>query len=371
MKEKAKPDLSPAQLRKLGTMFLMRRFPKQVQSDVLSDGQVAKSAGLIITHPIKLAEGHTFERKLIFGALRKLADKRKVPTSLPSVSRARVKVRLSAKGNDGFIRIGKADIRVPNAMLLTSSIGRRKSTLATCLRKHTLDLEQLDKLERLVAKRTLSDDDFVAIGGILAASPESFADALRERAKTGRLDKADFLPDATVYWSNLVASRKTSETLPDYLANELAIRQKALLLADPVAGLDMVSLSFGAPELVPLATLKQVEADDLVRAIEHLFEIGDPFAIAGAFAICAEWVQSDPRFAALGDKALECLFKDPERLLLQFATYGAAFVIATAYLSEHEVFQREAVFWRRVAAATHAAVVARTLVRQVTRASPC
>jgi hypothetical protein len=45
-------------------------------------------------------------------------------------------------------------------------------------------------------------------------------------------------------------------TSPEYLAAEFAAHQSALLLADPVAGLDIISLSFGAPEIVPVAALR-------------------------------------------------------------------------------------------------------------------
>jgi hypothetical protein len=50
-----------------------------------------------------------------------------------------------------------------------------------------------------------------------------------------------------------------------------------------------------------------------------------------------------------------------KRLRRELVTYASAFVIATAFIAEHQTLQTQPVFWRRLAAAAHAALVTRTL----------
>jgi hypothetical protein len=57
---------------------------------------------------------------------------------------------------------------------------------------------------------------------------------------------------------------------------------------------------------------------------------------------------------------LERLFGDMERLKTSCGMFAAGFVLATAYLSEHEKLRSRPVFWRRLAAASHASLIVRT-----------
>src|SRR5205085_475999 len=58
---------------------------------------------------------------------------------------------------------------------------------------------------------------------------------------------------------------------------------------------------------------------------------------------------------------LERLIAHPERLRSECVTYATAFVLATAFLGEHQTLRQQPVFWRRLAAAAHAALVTRIL----------
>jgi hypothetical protein len=90
-------------------------------------------------------------------------------------------------------------------------------------------------------------------------------------------------------------------------------------------------------------------------------EYTDPLAHTGAFDLCAACALEDSRFEELGEALLERLLADPKRLHRELTTYATAFVIAGAYLAEHETLRKQPVFWRRLAAASHASLVARVL----------
>lgn len=113
--------------------------------------------------------------------------------------------------------------------------------------------------------------------------------------------------------------------------------------------------------MVPLETLGQFKSDKMLEALKHLVSFTDPFALAGAFDVCADRADSDPRFIDLGEEILDRLLSDPKRLHGELTTFASGFVVASAYLAEHQTLRKQPVFWRRLAAASHAALVTRVL----------
>src|SRR5882724_6335095 len=94
--------------------------------------------------------------------------------------------------------------------------------------------------------------------------------------------------------------------------------------------------------------------------IEDVSDVQDNFTLEGAFEICAQQVKDDARFIPLGERLLDRLFADMEKLATACGIFASMFVIATAHLAEHEVLRTRPVFWRRLAAAAHASLVVRT-----------
>jgi len=120
-----------------------------------------------------------------------------------------------------------------------------------------------------------------------------------------------------------------------------------------------MSVTFPAPSLVPFSLLRKFDAEAVVDMIEAVANVDDHFALVGAFEICADWVQRDSRFMGLGDRILDRLFGDMDRLAAACGMFAAIFVVATAHLAEHETLRRQPVYWRRLAAASHASLVVR------------
>lgn len=148
-------------------------------------------------------------------------------------------------------------------------------------------------------------------------------------------------------------------TLADYVGQELSVAWRDGLEADPGRALDGLAITFAAPELVPRASLVGLDADAAAKAIEAVAKVEDPFSLVGAFEICADRASQDQRFVALGDRLLDSLFGDMQRLTGACALFGAIFVITTAHFATHETLRRRPVFWRRLAAAAHASLLVR------------
>src|SRR3954451_24938580 len=77
--KKTEPEITPEELARLKAVFALRRMAPEMQNDVLSDGAVAARAGIDLSHPIKLPDGITLERGVLFSAFQRAADGEPIP----------------------------------------------------------------------------------------------------------------------------------------------------------------------------------------------------------------------------------------------------------------------------------------------------
>jgi hypothetical protein len=357
---KTDPNIPPQELARLRIVFALRRMSPEVQSDILSDGTIATRAGIDLSHPIRLPDDITVERKLLFSVFQKAADSEPLPDILDCNGMKR-EMQVEIEGDSVFLTYGKHRIRFPQAALLSASVERRQVLVASILKNKTLTVQARKEFETILAKADYSHDDFFAACNILTGSPENFAETLGEVAKKGTLSKKDFLPSESGHWENITAKRLTSQTLSEFIEQELAAERAAQIDRDPGVAVDVISLTFGAPELVPIEALRQIDEQIMLEALQRLAGRSDPMALSGAFDLCADCATADGRFVEQGDAILDRLLGDPIRLLGELTTFATAFVIAGAHLAEHEVLRKEPVFWRRLAAASHASLTTRIL----------
>jgi hypothetical protein len=105
-----------------------------------------------------------------------------------------------------------------------------------------------------------------------------------------------------------------------------------------------IALTFAAPALVPLSLFRGVRVQDTVELLENASKCDDPFALVGAFRICADRLDEDVRVTELGDRLLDRIFGDMKRLETACQIFAAAFVVSTAHLAEHELLGSYPVF---------------------------
>ncbi|MGJ5134359.1 hypothetical protein [Bradyrhizobium oligotrophicum] len=356
----SKPDLTPEQLSRFRVAFALRRMGQELQSDVLMDGTVAEQAGITVSTPISLPEGVVLDRNNLLSAFQKAADGEPIP-DIVDLAGVKRDIKIDVQNGTAFATYGTHRVAFPQAALLSAKLERRLQILSAIVKNNTLARCAREQLQSLVSKPDYSHADFFAARRILVGAPESFATALREVANKGTLSKKDLLPSETSHWENLTATRRGAVVLTEFIKGELSEERAWRIAEDPKEAVDTISLTFGGPELVPLEAMRAVDPDGLLAGLKHLLQFPDPLALAGAFDICADRAPIDPRFVGVGDEILDRLLEDPARLRNELTTFAAAFIIATAYLAEHETLRKQPIFWRRLAAASHASLVTRVL----------
>ncbi len=356
----AEPDPDLARLRPL---FLLEKLSQRLRSDVLADGSIISACGFTAKRPANLTDDIVVIRDELFAAFRDAPDA-PVACQLHDPDGAPVDAAISVnEDGSGTVEIVGKKMRFPWVTLLSSDVDKRLARLDDFLHRYPLSDDDALSLRVLVARPNYSDDDFLAAATTLESSPESFterlADKLRRQEGENRVAPVDVLPDDDRYWNHLVTLPDGSATLADYNGKELHAAWQVGLETDPVRALHALAITFAAPELVPRAPLQNLSADAAAAAIEAVSKVEDPFSLVGAFEICTDRAGQDQRFVAFGERLLDNLFGDMQRLTGACAFFGAIFVITTAHFATHETLQRRPVFWRRLAAAAHASLVVR------------
>lgn len=353
-------DIPPDELARLRVSFGLRRMSREVQNDVLSDGILAADLNIELSSPIKLPDGITIERAVLFSAFQKTSDG-EVITKLSDVKGILREMKLEIEADNAVVTYGKHRVNFPQGALLTKNVDRRRALCTDILKNKTLSIQARTELKSLVEKRDFSEDDFFAVGDLLAGAPEDFVADLRKAATAGSLSIDNFLPTKAAHWGNVSAKHQSSQTLAEFIGSELAEERRARVADDPKVAIDTISLTFGAPELVPLELFREMDASILLDSLNRLTDVPDPFALCGALDICVDRALADQRFLEVGEIILDKLAADPKRLLGELNTFATAFVIATAHLAQHEMMRRQPVFWRRLTAFSHACLVTRAL----------
>jgi hypothetical protein len=268
-------------------------------------------------------------------------------------------VSIDAEGT-GIVETSKKHWRFEYAVFLSGRRDIRLAALDKCIAAHTLSTHDRERLRQLAGQPDITNDDFAVLAEIVASSPESFAFMLRERVVRAKIEKNDLLPHDLRHWEHLVPPAERSTTLDQYIASELEAEWRARLTVSQPLGLASIALTFAAPALIPRGLIESLPLDKAVAFLEAACAFDDPFGLVGALQTCADRVVGDARLVMLGERLLDRLFGNMDRLTTACQLFAAAFIIATAHLSEHETLGRQPVYWRRLAAASHASLVVRT-----------
>jgi hypothetical protein len=347
-------------LEKLRALTAFRAIPRTLHSDVLADGAIAKRFRIDTSRSTRLTDECAIDSTVLFAAFRNAADAK---PPIPIVDQAGVAlnttVRIDADGT-GVIEIGSHGWRFDHSALLVTDRVRRLAMLDAALTQHTLCQRDATELRDRVARLEYADDDFSYTLRVLASSPEAFSTRLRAKLAIRQVGEEDLLPEDIRLWDHLTAPVDQSATLADFLEKELAAERRARIAKDPVKGFETISLTLSAPALVPKTMVAALDAETVFRMAESALRFDDHFTLVGAFEICADWIEKDVRFVALGDQLLDRLVKDLALLKNASGLFTAVFIIATAHLALHEVLRERPVYWRRLAATSLASLVVRT-----------
>jgi hypothetical protein len=350
----------PPNFPRLRAIYALSKLSNTLTSDILADGSIAERFDITVSRPVRLSNGTVVSQTVLFKAFREAFAGERITTLLDQDGKTlAAEVSIDADGS-GLVKIGCKGFRFENARLLTPDAAKRIEFFESSLKRHTLSEGEAEKARTLASKSDFSDDDFLAVVGRLLTSPESFSDSLAPKMKSRQLVLGDLLPEDARYWNQLTAPLGASTSLSEFIARELTSQRRIVLAGDPRKAIRSIALSFCAPALVPIELFRSQDPDTVLLMLEEAAQFADHFSLTGAFEICGDWLSRDDRFGPVGEKLLDKLFSDMQRLKDACAIYGAGFVLATARLHQHQEWRGKPAFWRRLTVAAHASLIART-----------
>lgn len=351
------PKITP----RVRALFALSKLSPALESAVLTDGSVAGRWKIALTSAMTVGNGISVNRAELFSAFRAVIDGKEVPPlSDEKGAPLDAKVSLDAEGAV-TVELQTQRLIFHHAVLLSDDPGKRGAALDAIFRTMTLSREEQNRLRAIASKPDYADEDFAQIAKALGSAPEEFFERLQGKANVRQVSRTDVLPDDVLQWSNLVAVRQRSMTLSQFIDDELRQERQARISATGALALWSISLTFAAPSLVPHSMLDALDDDAMFTALDTLSSFDDHFALVGSFEICARRAPRDQRFVTLGERLLDRLFSDTEKLQTACSIFGASFVLALSATADGEQVKNEPSYWRRLAAAAQASLVVRAV----------
>jgi hypothetical protein len=186
------------------------------------------------------------------------------------------------------------------------------------------------------------------------ATPEGFSEGFRRPKK---LNLGNLISGERDYYRRLTAPLGSARSLSEFISGELTAKRRALLKQNKKLAIRRIAYSALARDLIPIDLLNEFKVSDFT----DLLAASDPFSLLFAFEVAAARVERERRFGSLGTKALENLLGDEKTAVSRSTVFSACAMISTVRLRTVFSEQEVPLFWFRLAAFSHAGVLADTL----------
>jgi hypothetical protein len=336
---------------------IMRPLPPPLRAQLLQDEAFCKRIGITPKFSFSLDNATSVEIGSLHDALRAAVAGRKTAT-LVSDSRTRYQVKLGhGKIGDATIEFDGKGFRFDDADLLSTSLTTRQKALRRVLAATPLMDSEEAHWKAAVKTVPLSDRAYFDLKTALGGTPESLQQELQ---KPQGLDVGNLMPDAPEYYRRLTAPLRASKDLQGFIDNELLAARRSLLKRQSRIALRRMAYSGLWQRLVPFELLASLKAADA----SFLLDAEDPFSLVFCFELCCKLFPTDGGFVDLGTSVLGKLL-DPDACLHRCNVYSALALISGANLRRAAKTPDAPVYWVRLAALTHAGVLADALHRCV------
>jgi hypothetical protein len=346
----------PAIPKRISARFALSRMSPVLKSDVLADEAAAKRWDICVARAVKLGKEWEILSDTLFLNLQRVADGAPLEPWIDAKGRTISATAAMQPDGSAIVHLDKEVLRFAHVSVMASDPARRRSEVAKAESFSWLGTSERDKVQEIISKTDFTAENFFEFARIMSSSPLEFLQRLRAKINTQQMAIGDFFPDDPLYWEHLAAPWKESLDLKSFIAHELAEEQKARVAVDPRSAFQTTSPTFCAPSLVPHNLFGPLDGPQKVALVADALQFEDPFSRVGAFELCARWLPSDPTFIVPGEKLLDSLFADKERLENQCGLFGMGYVLAVARIAEDQNLKKRPAFWRRLVAASHAAL---------------
>ena len=354
LKHLMEADQAPPELQKAIRLHVLRTLSEMMRKELVSDDRVSKEIGLEVRTIVTVNSTHSIFLSSYNNCLRAALRGRK-SFSLLLENGEKKKVGLSLK-SPGVVAVTLDDLQfdVLDAALLSKDSKERAATLQRLLIARPLTVAEEACWRSIVSSRDLTDEEYGDLGHDLRTTPETLIEVL---ARPQTLSPHSMVPDELAYFERLVGPLVTAADFSAYVDGPLKVHRTDILRKGQ-AGVRRLAYSALSHTLVPFEALRKRP----LKEFEGLLDASDPFSLLFGFEVCmARVAQGATGAAQAGKRFLEKIFGDEAWLQQRCELFAACAVISMVQLRSALKDRPVPLYWFRLAALTHAGVLANAL----------
>ncbi len=341
-------------LQALMAVQLISPLPKAVRDALLADREFCAQSGITPQYLFPLASDLSVRVDSLHAALRAGISGRKTATlELADKSKVRAKLHLRKSKHVSLELKGRFFNFTDVDLLSTRRTVRLRGLKRVLNAKPLLDVEETE-WTTIANKRPFTDHEHLTLMTALGATPEALTDVL---SGPQTLDVKRLMPDDGRYYERLLAPLGTSQDFKGFITNELDITRRTLIKSNRMRALRRIAYSALWQPLIPFEALSSFGPSE----VSALIESEDPFSLICGFEICRAFLLNDAAFATLGVQFLEKLFASQDKSRARCNLFCACATVAMINVRRVAKAFSAPVFWVRLAALTHAGVLAHAL----------
>jgi hypothetical protein len=346
-------DLSNSQVKAYQARIFLKSTPRPIVDRILSDRSFVVRMGMTVQSTLHF-DGTTqvTADDLVLAARSVLRGSTTVEI------RTKGGERLSFKGqiSDGSLLLtpesGPALV-YDYVEALSSDVSVRLAAIDRLVRETLVSTSRGEFWRTIAASGDITATDFVDLIKDIRATPEMLRDQLRGVPNLGR---DALVPRDPSYWSTLLPLTE-GDDFESYVGKRLPAHQESLMKLNPKLAMSRIGYTAATPSTVRNDLMGSLKPEDFSICTQK----NDPFSLLFAFEVAAYNLHADQAWEMIGTESLTKLFSSKEEFDDRGRLLAASTIIAYAGLSKVAPWRAAPIYWRRLAAFSHAGVLTDSL----------
>lgn len=258
---------------------------------------------------------------------------------------------------------GNERLVLPHFGVLSNDKSIRLRVLENVVFDMNLPRESEEKWKAVLCERSLDDAEVDCFHGDVWDTPIGFERSISDHIRAGTSTPSSLVPHSERYFERLVGANNGSRTISEYARGPGRHVIERLAQWESHEGLLFSLLLSSHPALTQEIEVEHLSQEELIRAYKFLDRHGDPLSQLGAVEIglrvLSERCELEPFLLRLINR-----LRDADALETHdaFTLFSSIFILVDGQLSLTGAMAKQPVFYRRLSALAHAALVHRQLV---------
>lgn len=332
----------------------LKLYPPLIRNEIVSDDKFYESFGIESDFDISFVQGKvSFQRSLLFDAIKRLSTCDIV--RIKDNNGTHWKLTIVNEVNASYLELndGENNFYVDQFSILFLDEERRLKKVLELCQEHMLDKDSQSSWVNKLNDNLINDEYVSSFYIDLRNSPVSVDLQLRSDLERGQCVLTDLVPKNLDYYERLIGKHKQSKTITEFSANEAKEHYSFLLENLDTKRLRYLISTLNHSSLSKLNAALLLEVEGGADYFNSL-ALNNPSQYSAALEV-GLWMHASSELDHdyLEDLVNQLLISED----IQYELFSAIFILIYGELSHRKVFANKPVFYKRLAALSHATLV--------------